>query len=101
MQDAVLKHLAALVSFDTRNPPRQISAEGGLFGYLREQLPGMGAQFRFEITFGGLAIPGGCGSSGHGRWRNREGLGEVIRAKASNITHQADIWHPHAAWLSG
>lgn len=46
MQDAVLQHLAALVSFDTRNPPRKIPAEGGLFGYLREQLP----DFRVEVT---------------------------------------------------
>lgn len=35
-----LEHLAALVSFDTRNPPRAIAAEGGIFGYLRAQLPG-------------------------------------------------------------
>ena len=46
MQDAVLKHLAALVSFDTRNPPRQIPAEGGLFGYLHEQL----SDFQVEVT---------------------------------------------------
>lgn len=46
MLDDVLKHLAALVSFDTRNPPRQIPAEGGLFGYLRDQLAG----FHVEIT---------------------------------------------------
>ncbi len=46
MQDDVLKHLAALVSFDTRNPPRIISAEGGLFAYLCEQLP----DFQLEVT---------------------------------------------------
>ncbi len=39
MLDSVLRHLEALVSFDTRNPPRAISAEGGLFGYLATQLP--------------------------------------------------------------
>jgi acetylornithine deacetylase len=35
----VLRHLEALVSFDTRNPPRRIGV-GGIFGYLRAQLPG-------------------------------------------------------------
>ncbi len=41
--DATLKHLAALVGFDTRNPPRAIDT-GGIFDYLRAQLPG------FEVT---------------------------------------------------
>lgn len=45
MLDVVLKHLAALVSFDTRNPPRAIGT-GGIFDYLRAQLPG----FRIEVT---------------------------------------------------
>jgi acetylornithine deacetylase len=36
--DATLKHLNALVSYDTRNPPRAIGT-GGIFDYLREQLP--------------------------------------------------------------
>ncbi len=45
MLDTILTHLAALVSFDTRNPPRAIDA-GGIFGYLREQLPG----FRVEVS---------------------------------------------------
>ncbi|RUL67040.1 acetylornithine deacetylase [Dyella dinghuensis] len=36
--DATLKHLNALVSYDTRNPPREIGT-GGIFDYLREQLP--------------------------------------------------------------
>jgi acetylornithine deacetylase len=36
--DATLKHLKALVSYDTRNPPREIGT-GGIFDYLREQLP--------------------------------------------------------------
>ncbi|WP_290890902.1 acetylornithine deacetylase [Arenimonas sp.] len=35
----VLKHLEALVSFDTRNPPRAIGT-GGIFDYLRARLPG-------------------------------------------------------------
>jgi acetylornithine deacetylase len=37
--DATLEHLRALVAFDTRNPPRAIGT-GGLFDYLRAQLPG-------------------------------------------------------------
>ena len=45
MLDTTLRHLHALVSFDTRNPPRAIDA-GGIFDYLREQLPG----FRIEVT---------------------------------------------------
>jgi acetylornithine deacetylase len=35
----ILRHLEALVSFDTRNPPREIGT-GGIFDYLRAQLPG-------------------------------------------------------------
>ncbi|CAN5715362.1 acetylornithine deacetylase [soil metagenome] len=38
MLDTILKHLEALVSFDTRNPPRMIAVDG-IFGYLRAQLP--------------------------------------------------------------
>jgi len=38
-----LDHLKALVSFDTRNPPRKIGT-GGIFDYLRAHLPG------FEVT---------------------------------------------------
>lgn len=38
LQHATLQHLRALVSFDTRNPPRTIGT-GGIFDYLREQLP--------------------------------------------------------------
>src|SRR5215475_9497753 len=41
--DATLAHLRALVAFDTRNPPRAIGT-GGIFDYLRAQLPG------FECT---------------------------------------------------
>lgn len=37
--DATLKHLRALVGFDTRNPPRAIDT-GGIFDYLRANLPG-------------------------------------------------------------
>ncbi|GLQ96077.1 acetylornithine deacetylase [Dyella mobilis] len=37
--DATLAHLRALVSFDTRNPPREIGT-GGIFDYLSEHLPG-------------------------------------------------------------
>ncbi|MEW9623870.1 acetylornithine deacetylase [Rhodanobacter geophilus] len=40
---STLEHLKALVSFDTRNPPRAIST-GGIFDYIRAQLPG------FDIT---------------------------------------------------
>jgi acetylornithine deacetylase len=35
----ILRHLETLVSFDTRNPPREIGT-GGIFDYLRAQLPG-------------------------------------------------------------
>jgi len=50
--DSTLKHLAALVGFDTRNPPRAIDT-GGIFDYLRAQLPG------FDVTvtdFGAGAV---------------------------------------------
>jgi len=43
--DTVLRHLDALVGFDTRNPPRHIGT-GGIFDYLRAQLPG----FRCTVT---------------------------------------------------
>lgn len=45
MLDRILKHLEALVSFDTRNPPRVIGT-GGIFDYLREHLSG----FRIELV---------------------------------------------------
>lgn len=45
MLNSVLKHLEALVSHDTRNPPRAIST-GGIFDYIRTQLP----EFRIEVT---------------------------------------------------
>ncbi|MGH8190174.1 MAG: acetylornithine deacetylase [Rhodanobacteraceae bacterium] len=41
--DSTLAHLRALVSFDTRNPPRAIDA-GGIFDYLRAQLLGFGVR---------------------------------------------------------
>ncbi len=41
--EATLTHLRALVGHDTRNPPRAIGT-GGIFDYLRAQLPG------FEVT---------------------------------------------------
>lgn len=44
MIDQVLKHLEALVSFDTRNPPRAIGT-GGIFDYIRTQLP----DFRIDV----------------------------------------------------
>lgn len=37
--DDTLRHLRALVSYDTRNPPREIGT-GGIFDYLRDNLPG-------------------------------------------------------------
>ena len=39
MLEQTLRHLEALVSFDTRNPPRAITT-GGIFEYIRAQLPG-------------------------------------------------------------
>ena len=45
MLDSVLEHLEALVSFDTRNPPRAITT-GGIFDYLRAQLP----DFKVEVA---------------------------------------------------
>ncbi len=45
MRERVLTHLAALVGFDTRNPPRKIGP-GGIFDYLRENLRG----FEFELS---------------------------------------------------
>jgi len=43
--DDVLRHLAALVAFDTRNPPRHIGT-GGIFDYLRATLAG----FNVEVS---------------------------------------------------
>lgn len=44
MLDTLLQHLEALVSFDTRNPPRVITT-GGIFDYIRAQLP----DFRIDV----------------------------------------------------
>lgn len=41
--DNTLRHLKALVSFDTRNPPRNIGTDG-IFGYLRDHLPGFAVE---------------------------------------------------------
>ena len=43
--DSTLGHLEALVSFDTRNPPRVIDT-GGIFDYIRAQL----ADFRIQVS---------------------------------------------------
>ena len=43
MLEQTLKHLEALVSFDTRNPPRAIGT-GGIFDYIRGELPGFAVQ---------------------------------------------------------
>lgn len=52
MLPVILTHLERLVSFDTRNPPRDIGTDG-IFDYLRSVLPG----FRIEITdFGAGAV---------------------------------------------
>ena len=42
--ETTLAHLEKLVSFDTRNPPRAIAAEGGIFDYIRAHLPGFDVQ---------------------------------------------------------
>ncbi len=41
--ETTLRHLEALVSFDTRNPPRAIGT-GGIFDYIRAQLPDFGVE---------------------------------------------------------
>ncbi len=45
MSPSILPHLERLVAFDTRNPPRQIAADG-IFAYLQSVLPG----FVHQIT---------------------------------------------------
>ena len=42
---STLAHLKVLVAFDTRNPPRAIST-GGIFDYIRAQLPDFGITLR-------------------------------------------------------
>ena len=44
MLEEILRHLEALVSFDTRNPPRAIDG-GGIFDYIRAQLQ----DFRVDV----------------------------------------------------
>jgi len=43
--ERVLGHLRVLVSYDTRNPPRDIDGECGIFGYIKAALP----DFRHEV----------------------------------------------------
>ena len=38
--DSILEHLRALVAFDSRNPPRDIPADSGMYAYLADALPG-------------------------------------------------------------
>ena len=45
MRERILRHLEALVAYDTRNPPRAIGPDG-IFDYLRAHLPG----FEFTLT---------------------------------------------------
>ncbi|WP_158885585.1 acetylornithine deacetylase [Rhodanobacter sp. L36] len=49
--ESTLYHLKALVAFDTRNPPRAIGT-GGLFDYMRAQLPG----FSVTVTDYGAGV---------------------------------------------
>lgn len=42
--EITLAHLEKLVSFDTRNPPRAIAAQGGIFDYIHANLPGFDVQ---------------------------------------------------------
>ena len=58
----VLKHLQALVSYDTRNPPREIGT-GGIFDYLRSQLDG----FRIEVVDYGAGAVSMLAVRGHPR----------------------------------
>ncbi|MET1253562.1 acetylornithine deacetylase [Aliikangiella maris] len=41
---SVLKHLEALVSFDTQNPPRNIQSDSDIFAYFKQHLPGFSLQ---------------------------------------------------------
>lgn len=60
MIEQVLKHLEALVSFDTRNPPRAIGT-GGIFDYIRAQLP----DFRIDVRDHGAGAVSFLGVRGH------------------------------------
>ena len=44
--DPILKHLTALVSFDSQNPPREIAVHGPMFTYLRRTLE---ASFEIQV----------------------------------------------------
>ena len=61
LQD-ILRHLEALVSFDTRNPPRAITT-GGIFDYIRAQLP----DFHVEVTDHGAGAVSLLAVRGHPR----------------------------------
>ena len=62
MLASVLRHLDALVSHDTRNPPRAIGT-GGIFDYLRAQLP----DFRIEMIDHGEGAVSMLAVRGHPR----------------------------------
>ena len=122
MLDRVLRHLEALVSFDTRNPPRDITT-GGIFDYLRAQLP----DFRCTVTDHGegavslLAVRGDadaacstctwipCRTPPAGRarrigcgWRTaaRSGLGACdIKGAAAGLVAAANATKGDAAFL--
>jgi len=47
----VLDHLAALIAFDTQNPPRSLNAESPIFGWIKGLL---GPDFNIELTDHGL-----------------------------------------------
>ncbi len=53
--DLILEKLAALVSFDTQNPPRAITADSDIFIYLRENLPGFVIEL-FDLGSGSLGL---------------------------------------------
>ena len=45
--DRLLRHLKALIAFDTQNPPRRVVADSLIFEYLRTAL---GVKFKVEVT---------------------------------------------------
>lgn len=47
----VLKHLEALIAFDTQNPPRSLDAESPIFAYIKRAL---GSDFKIDVTDHGL-----------------------------------------------
>lgn len=53
--DCILKHLKALVAFDTQNPPRDIQAEGEIFEYFQKHLPGFSCQI-FDNGNGSISL---------------------------------------------